>query len=147
METYEVRRVLRVVCLEDVSQMFVISRFLVVLSPVVRLLSFNGQWFLWSVVLHRANTLLLEILVDLLIVHRVNGNAAPQLLKFFVDWKLRRFVVVENNFLLVQRTIYKYYLVLQVLEMFLAVRQTFLNILEQYTAQSLPILLFQESQQ
>lgn len=105
-----------VVSLQNVRQMFVISRPFQVLPLVVRFFTFQRSRFLRSMILHRAYALFFEILVDLLIVHRIYGNGSPQFLKFIVYRELCCLVVIEYDLLLVQWTQYEYYFVLEALQ-------------------------------
>lgn len=104
-----------VVSLQNVGKMFVVPEFLELLLLGVGLLPLYRGRLLGPVVLHRPEALLLQVLVDLLVVHRVDGDGSPEFLELVVDGELGRFVVVEYDLLLVHGPRYEEYLVMQTL--------------------------------
>lgn len=80
--------------------MLVVARLLVGLLLHAALLALR-KGLLDAVVLHRADALLLQVVVNLRVVHRLHGDGPPALLKLLVDEKVRCPVVIEENLLLV----------------------------------------------
>lgn len=131
------------VCLKDVSQMLVVPRALELSLLERRLLPLCHDRLSDSMVLHRPDSLLLEVFLDLRVVDGIDRGWPPQLLELLVDGEVRASVVVEENFLLINRAGDEHDVGRAVLQDSIAVRQRLLNVVEQNTAEALQIVLLQ----